>query len=168
MLTAPVVFRSVYAPKEKTRERSPFPGEFRTFRKKLRRFYKQLTPRREAGGNHPANWHHDKARDAGNCANISPLMDLAFGTCRCPDHEPAAIGISEPITKSYRGQLLHPFWRRRRRSVAGLIDTAQGGEGEGKPATDGAFGEAELGGEFHAGVAFQKMPADECGGGGIA
>ena len=55
------------------------------------------------------HWHHDKARDAGNYANISPLMDLIFGTYRCPDHEPEALGISEPISRSYLGQLLHPF-----------------------------------------------------------
>ena len=35
---------------------------------------------------------HDKARDAGNYANISPLMDLLFGTYRCPKHEPEAFG----------------------------------------------------------------------------
>jgi sterol desaturase/sphingolipid hydroxylase (fatty acid hydroxylase superfamily) len=60
------------------------------------------------------HWHHDKARDAGNYANISPLMDLAFGTYRCPDHEPAAFGIHEPISRTYFGQLLHPFLPRRR------------------------------------------------------
>jgi sterol desaturase/sphingolipid hydroxylase (fatty acid hydroxylase superfamily) len=55
------------------------------------------------------HWHHDRARDAGNYANISPLMDIAFGTYRCPDHEPEAFGIHEPIPRSYLGQMLHPF-----------------------------------------------------------
>lgn len=55
------------------------------------------------------HWHHDKARDAGNYANISPLMDIIFGTYRCPDHEPEAFGIHEPISRSYLGQMLHPF-----------------------------------------------------------
>lgn len=55
------------------------------------------------------HWHHDKARDAGNYANISPLMDLLFGTYRCPDHEPEAFGIHEPIKQSYLAQLWHPF-----------------------------------------------------------
>jgi sterol desaturase/sphingolipid hydroxylase (fatty acid hydroxylase superfamily) len=55
------------------------------------------------------HWHHDRARDAGNYANISPLMDLLFGTYRCPDHEPAAFGIREEISPTYLGQLLHPF-----------------------------------------------------------
>lgn len=55
------------------------------------------------------HWHHDRARNAGNYANISPLMDILFGTYRCPDHEPEAFGISEPIQRSYLGQLIHPF-----------------------------------------------------------
>jgi sterol desaturase/sphingolipid hydroxylase (fatty acid hydroxylase superfamily) len=58
------------------------------------------------------HWHHDRDRFAGNYANISPLMDLVFGTYRCPDHEPAAFGIAEPIARGYLGQLLHPFRRR--------------------------------------------------------
>jgi len=60
------------------------------------------------------HWHHDRARDAGNYANISPLMDLAFGTYRCPDHEPESFGIQEEIPRNYFGQMLHPFRRRRR------------------------------------------------------
>jgi sterol desaturase/sphingolipid hydroxylase (fatty acid hydroxylase superfamily) len=58
------------------------------------------------------HWHHDKSRDAGNYANISPLMDLLFGTYVCPDHEPEAFGIHEPISRNYMGQLLHPFRRK--------------------------------------------------------
>lgn len=57
------------------------------------------------------HWHHDKSRDAGNYANISPLMDLLFGTYRCPDHEPAAFGIAEPYPKTYWGQLIYPLWK---------------------------------------------------------
>ena len=59
------------------------------------------------------HWHHDRDRAAGNYANISPLMDLIFGTYRCPDHEPEAFGIEEPIARSYLGQMLHPFRRRK-------------------------------------------------------
>ncbi|MEO6435755.1 MAG: sterol desaturase family protein, partial [Tepidisphaeraceae bacterium] len=55
------------------------------------------------------HWHHDRARDSGNYANISPLMDVIFGTYRCPDHEPERLGIDEPIAQDYVGQLLHPF-----------------------------------------------------------
>lgn len=64
------------------------------------------------------HWHHDRDRHAGNYANISPLMDLLFGTYRCPDHEPAAFGINEPISRSYLGQLWHPFRRRDRANRA--------------------------------------------------
>jgi sterol desaturase/sphingolipid hydroxylase (fatty acid hydroxylase superfamily) len=55
------------------------------------------------------HWHHARDRHAGNYANLSPLMDLAFGTYRCPDHEPEAFGVREPMPTSYVGQLLHPF-----------------------------------------------------------
>jgi sterol desaturase/sphingolipid hydroxylase (fatty acid hydroxylase superfamily) len=58
------------------------------------------------------HWHHAKERFAGNYANISPLMDLLFGTYRCPPTEPEALGVEEPISRSYLGQLLHPFRRR--------------------------------------------------------
>jgi len=55
------------------------------------------------------HWHHSREREAGNYANISPLMDLLFGTYRCPNHEPDAFGVSEPMPRSYAAQLLHPF-----------------------------------------------------------
>jgi len=55
------------------------------------------------------HWHHDRDRDAGNYANISPLMDILFGTYRCPDHEPEHLGLSKPIAKGYLGQMVHPF-----------------------------------------------------------
>jgi sterol desaturase/sphingolipid hydroxylase (fatty acid hydroxylase superfamily) len=57
------------------------------------------------------HWHHDRARDAGNYANISPLMDLIFGTYHCPDHEPEEFGVNEPVAKGYVGQMIHPFRR---------------------------------------------------------
>lgn len=60
------------------------------------------------------HWHHDRDRSAGNYANISPIMDLLFGTYRCPDHEPASFGIDEPIARGYLGQMLHPFLPKRR------------------------------------------------------
>jgi sterol desaturase/sphingolipid hydroxylase (fatty acid hydroxylase superfamily) len=55
------------------------------------------------------HWHHDLDRDAGNYANISPLMDIIFGTYTCPDHEPKQFGIKETFPKNYVGQLLHPL-----------------------------------------------------------
>jgi sterol desaturase/sphingolipid hydroxylase (fatty acid hydroxylase superfamily) len=65
------------------------------------------------GGPELHHWHHDRDRDFGNYANVSPLMDVLFGTYHCPDDEPRAVGVSEPMPTSYVGQLLHPFRRRR-------------------------------------------------------
>lgn len=55
------------------------------------------------------HWHHDRDRRAGNYANISPLMDLLFGTYRCPDREPEAFGVEGPRPRGYIGQLIGPF-----------------------------------------------------------
>ena len=65
------------------------------------------------------HWHHDRDRDAGNYANISPLMDILFGTYRCPDHEPESFGVHEPLPRGYVGQLLHPFRGVHRSGAAG-------------------------------------------------
>lgn len=70
------------------------------------------------------HWHHDRDRHSGNYANVSPLMDVLFGTYRCPDHEPAALGVSEPMPASYLGQLLHPLRRRNAVSVGDASDEA--------------------------------------------
>ena len=59
------------------------------------------------------HWHHDRDRDAGNYANISPLMDILFGTYRCPDHEPEAFGLNEPLPRTYLGHMLRPFLPRK-------------------------------------------------------
>jgi sterol desaturase/sphingolipid hydroxylase (fatty acid hydroxylase superfamily) len=59
------------------------------------------------------HWHHNKDRDAGNYANISPFMDLLFGTYTCPDREPTSFGIHEPHPRSYFGQLIHPLLPRK-------------------------------------------------------
>jgi sterol desaturase/sphingolipid hydroxylase (fatty acid hydroxylase superfamily) len=65
------------------------------------------------------HWHHDRDRDAGNYANISPLMDILFGTYRCPGHEPQSFGLREPMSRNYLGQMLHPFvWKKRRANRA--------------------------------------------------
>jgi len=55
------------------------------------------------------HWHHDRDRDFGNYANISPLMDILFGTYHCPDHEPESLGLTDPMPCGYLGQLMHPF-----------------------------------------------------------
>jgi sterol desaturase/sphingolipid hydroxylase (fatty acid hydroxylase superfamily) len=70
------------------------------------------------------HWHHDLDRRAGNYANISPLMDLLFGTYRCPDHEPEAYGISEESPRTYVGHMLEPllprnWWKRIQKKQTG-------------------------------------------------
>ena len=63
------------------------------------------------------HWHHDKKRDLGNYANLSPLMDILFGTYHHPPDEPEEYGIEEDIGNSYFGQLLHPFKSRKKEKV---------------------------------------------------
>jgi sterol desaturase/sphingolipid hydroxylase (fatty acid hydroxylase superfamily) len=55
------------------------------------------------------HWHHDKERDRGNYANISPLMDILFGTYICPPAEPKEFGIKEEFPVTYFGQLFKPI-----------------------------------------------------------
>lgn len=55
------------------------------------------------------HWHHDRDRDAGNYANISPLMDILFGTYRCPDHEPENFGLNEPASRNYLVHMIKPL-----------------------------------------------------------
>lgn len=55
------------------------------------------------------HWHHDLERDRGNYSNVSPLMDLLFGTYVCPDHEPEKFGIKEEFPQNYLGQLFVPL-----------------------------------------------------------
>ncbi|MFL5728217.1 MAG: sterol desaturase family protein [Cytophagaceae bacterium] len=67
------------------------------------------------------HWHHDLDRDAGNYANISPLMDIIFGTYTCPPREPEKFGIKESFPRNYAGQLLYPMlpktWSKKMTSV---------------------------------------------------
>jgi sterol desaturase/sphingolipid hydroxylase (fatty acid hydroxylase superfamily) len=55
------------------------------------------------------HWHHAIDRNAGNYANISPLMDKLFGTYTCPPQEPEQYGIKEDFPQHYVGQLLQPM-----------------------------------------------------------
>lgn len=59
------------------------------------------------------HWHHDLDRRAGNYANISPIMDVIFGTYKCPDKEPEKFGIREEIPSTYLGQLIEPLLPKR-------------------------------------------------------
>jgi sterol desaturase/sphingolipid hydroxylase (fatty acid hydroxylase superfamily) len=53
--------------------------------------------------------HHDINIRAGNYANLSPLMDILFGTYVNPPTEPKQIGIREPLPNNYLGQLIWPL-----------------------------------------------------------
>ncbi|MFT4599861.1 MAG: sterol desaturase/sphingolipid hydroxylase (fatty acid hydroxylase superfamily) [Arenicella sp.] len=55
------------------------------------------------------HWHHDLNRKAGNYANISPIMDVVFGTYKCPDKEPEKFGIKEETPNTYVGQMIEPM-----------------------------------------------------------
>ncbi|MEM6879630.1 MAG: sterol desaturase family protein [Bacteroidota bacterium] len=59
------------------------------------------------------HWHHDLDRRAGNYANVSPIMDVIFGTYTCPDHEPERFGTEEESPRTYLGQLIEPLVSRR-------------------------------------------------------
>ncbi|QDU56334.1 sterol desaturase family protein [Aeoliella mucimassa] len=61
------------------------------------------------------HWHHAKDRRAGNYANVSPLMDIVFGTYTCPDHEPEEFGVEEPSPTSYLGHLVVPLLPKQRK-----------------------------------------------------
>src|SRR4051794_37130781 len=80
------------------------------------------------------HWHHDRARDAGNYANISPLMDLLFGTYRCPDHEPEAFGLHQPTPTTYLGHMVRPLLPKERRPRAADADDSPVAEPVGEQA----------------------------------
>jgi sterol desaturase/sphingolipid hydroxylase (fatty acid hydroxylase superfamily) len=74
------------------------------------------------------HWHHDRDRDAGNYANLSPLMDILFGTYRCPGHEPERFGLREPAPWSYLGHMIRPLLPRKYRVRPEIAKTAAGDE----------------------------------------
>lgn len=57
------------------------------------------------------HWHHERARHHScNFANLSPLMDILFGTFYCPsDKQPKDFGICDPIPRDYLKQIFYPF-----------------------------------------------------------
>ncbi|MFO0822341.1 MAG: sterol desaturase family protein [Gemmataceae bacterium] len=55
------------------------------------------------------HWHHDRARDAGNYGNLTPIMDVIFGTHYCPYYEPVCFGLRESVDRSYVGHMLQPL-----------------------------------------------------------
>jgi sterol desaturase/sphingolipid hydroxylase (fatty acid hydroxylase superfamily) len=57
------------------------------------------------------HWHHARDRFHGNYANISPLMDVLFGTYRLPPGEPESVGLQGEFPCGYVRQLVRPFQR---------------------------------------------------------
>ncbi len=58
------------------------------------------------------HWHHSSEKPAidTNYAVHMPFYDLIFGTYHMPgEHWPAKYGTTNPIPKTFIGQLLHPF-----------------------------------------------------------
>jgi sterol desaturase/sphingolipid hydroxylase (fatty acid hydroxylase superfamily) len=70
------------------------------------------------------HWHHYRDRDVGNYCNLSPLMDILFGTYHCPDHEPQRFGINEPTPRTYWGYMIQSLLPRRWRREAHTGDGA--------------------------------------------
>lgn len=62
------------------------------------------------------HWHHNKHRNVGNYGNVTPLMDVIFGTHYVEPQEPAEFGIPQPTPRHYLGQMLYPFKALRKRS----------------------------------------------------
>lgn len=55
------------------------------------------------------HWHHDVNKHKGNYANVSPLMDLMFGTYYEQSEFPDKYGINEKIPQNYFMQILEPL-----------------------------------------------------------
>ena len=82
------------------------------------------------------HWHHERAHHARvNFANLSPLMDILFGTYYYPGHMPARYGLNQNVPRGYVDQLVLPLvpraweqrWLQRRSKAAiGPLVNAQG------------------------------------------
>jgi sterol desaturase/sphingolipid hydroxylase (fatty acid hydroxylase superfamily) len=56
------------------------------------------------------HFHHARARETRNFANLAPWIDLVFGTYHRPEGEERyPLGLDEPLPASYLGQLVAPF-----------------------------------------------------------
>jgi sterol desaturase/sphingolipid hydroxylase (fatty acid hydroxylase superfamily) len=62
------------------------------------------------GSPHLHHWHHDKATGGFiNYANLSPLMDIVFGTYYNPPNRPGSYGIPEQVRTGWFWQLVEPL-----------------------------------------------------------
>lgn len=62
------------------------------------------------GSPHLHHWHHDLERQ-GKCnyANLSPIMDLIFGSYYSPKEAASKFGIQDKISHSYFRQMIDPI-----------------------------------------------------------
>lgn len=66
--------------------------------------------RRLLGSSRLHHWHHARTDGIGvNFANLSPLMDLAFGTYHDPGRSPERYGISDDVPHGWLAQMIEPF-----------------------------------------------------------
>lgn len=65
------------------------------------------------------HWHHEvEGGGRVNFANVSPLMDLLFGTYHDPGRMPERYGIRDDVSHGYVAQLVEPLVPRRRRTTS--------------------------------------------------
>ncbi len=70
------------------------------------------------GSPHLHHWHHElHLKGKCNYANLSPIMDILFGTYYNPSEKPLRFGIIDEIDRSYLGQILEPiitakYWKK--------------------------------------------------------
>ncbi|MBP9164793.1 MAG: sterol desaturase family protein [Leptospiraceae bacterium] len=62
------------------------------------------------GSPHLHHWHHELEHE-GKCnyANLSPLMDILFGTYYSPKAAPISFGIVDEMSHSYLNQIIEPM-----------------------------------------------------------
>lgn len=62
------------------------------------------------GSPHLHHWHHEKTKGGfHNFANLSPLLDIAFGTYYSPAHRPETYGIPERVRTEWPWQMIDPL-----------------------------------------------------------
>ncbi len=68
------------------------------------------------GSPHLHHWHHEKRKGGfSNYANLSPLMDILFGTYQNPPERPTSYGIPEQVRSGWFWQMIEPLMPVRRR-----------------------------------------------------
>jgi sterol desaturase/sphingolipid hydroxylase (fatty acid hydroxylase superfamily) len=83
------------------------------------------------GAPHLHHWHHELTRRGlCNYANLSPLMDIIFGTYYSPERRPETYGTAESVRQNWFWQMLDPFWK----MAPSLADQSTGAPADVAPA----------------------------------